>query len=179
MRSASSYRSAKKKAAKAAGVPFSQFNEHYRRSRHFAAAEIERKALGLSPAAAQKVLDVLGGDQPVTPSTAEERLQARRRLAEWAKNGGRATAMSPAVTQAELDAMNAQQPITQVQADAAAEQAKKLTPEDIDAALEKALTRWQYEAKRTDPMPLSRLFAARARQLGWAEGVEFVEAVVE
>ena len=71
--------------------------------------------------------------------------------------------------------MNANQPMTPAQEDAAVDAAKKLTPEDIDKALEASLTKWQYEQHRVDPLPLSRLFAARARQLGWAEGVEFVE----
>lgn len=168
MRSASSYRSAKKKAAREAKVPFAQFNEHYERSRHYAAAELERKALRASPEAAAEALEVMGTD----PATA---LEARRRLAEWAKNGGRETAVSPAVTQAELDAMNANQQPTLAQVAAATEAAKKLTPEDVDKALEKALTKWQHEAKRTDPMPLSKFFAARARQIGWIEGVEFME----
>ena len=43
------------------------------------------------------------------------------------------------------------------------------------AALEKALTKWQHVDKRSDPMPMSKVFAARARALGWAEGVEFQE----
>jgi len=170
MRSASSYRGAKKKAAKEAGVPFGKFNEHYQRSRHYAAAEIERAALNATPAQAQAALSVLG-EAPLGNA------EARKRLAVWAAQGGRKTAVSPAVADEELDALNAASPrsIPPEEEAAAVEAAKKITPEDVDAALEKALTNWQYTMKRVDPMPLSKLFAARARQLGWAEGVEFYE----
>lgn len=162
MRSASSYRGAKKKAARDAGVPFDQFNEHYARSRVFAANELERRALAATPAAAQRALDVLGDGDPA---------EARKALGIWARNGGRTTAVSPAVTQAELDAMNKPPELTDEQI---ADAAKKLTAADIDKALEATLTRWQAEGRR-EPLPLSPLFAARARQLGWAENVEFAE----
>lgn len=164
MRSAGSYRGAKKKAARDAGVPFGKFNEHYARSRMYAAHEMERKALVATPEAAREALAVLGSSYP-TPA------EARRRLAIWAANGGRATALSPAATQAELDAMNKPPELTDEQI---AEAAQKLTAADIDKALEATLTKWQAAGRR-EPLPLSKLFAARARQLGWAEDVEFVE----
>ena len=80
--------------------------------------------------------------------------EARKKLAQWAANGAQ-------VTDEEVADANAR--------------AKKITADDVDAALEKALTHWQHELMRTDPMALSPIFAARARSLGWAEGVEFVE----
>ncbi len=80
--------------------------------------------------------------------------EARKRLGQWAANGAK-------VSEKELADANAR--------------AKKITADDVDAALEKALTHWQHELLRTDPMALSPIFAARARALGWAEGVEFVE----
>lgn len=167
MRSSSSYRGAKKRAAREAEVPFAQFNERYARSRHFAAAQVERAALNSTPEAAQRALDVLG-DAPLSNA------EARKRLAVWASNGGRATVTSPAIDQAELDEMNKAKPLTPEETESAVEATKKLTVEDIDKALEKALSRWQ-EAGNVTPMPLSKIFAARARQLGWAEDVEFEE----
>lgn len=170
MRSVSSYRGAKKKAAREAKVSFGKFNEHFERSRHFAAAQVERAALNATPEAARKALEVLG-EKPLSNA------EARRKLATWAAQGGRVTAVSPQAADEELDALNAASPrnLSPEEEAAAVQAAKKITPEDIDAALEKALTRWQYEQKRVDPMPLSKLFAARARALGWAEGVEFYE----
>lgn len=170
MRSASSYRGAKKRAARERGVEFHKFNEHFQRSRHFAAAQMERAALNATPDAARKALEVLG-EQALSPA------EARRKLAQWAANGGRATAISPQAADEELEALNAASPrnLSPEEEQAAVQAAKKITPEDIDAALEKALTRWQHEQKRVDPMPLSKLFAARARSLGWSEGVEFYE----
>lgn len=156
MRTASSYRGAKKAAAKEAGVPFSKFNEHYQRSRAYAASELERRALNMTPGAAQKALAI------------------------WAANGGRATAVSSAATPAAIaaindqglqDALDADNPVNVEKAVAAA---KKLTAEDIDRAMEKALSAHQ-KAGHVEPLPLNPLFAARARSLHWVEGVEFVE----
>lgn len=147
MRSASSYRGAKKAAAREASVPFSKFNEHYAKSRVFAANQLMAKAINATPNAATKALAV------------------------WAANGGRATAVSPAVTERELEAMNKPEPVPPEQAVKAA---AKLTVEDVDKALEAALSKWQAD-RHEDPLPLSKLFAARARQLGWVENVEFVE----
>lgn len=170
MRSASSYRAAKKKAAREAGVPFSKFNEHFERSRHFAAAELERKALSMAPAAAQRALDIL----------AETPEDARRRLAIWARNGGRATAVTRPATPAQIAAMNdpglqdaldADKP---VDPEKAAQAATKLTIEDIDRAMEKALSAHQ-KAGHVEPLPLTKAFADRARALHWVDGVEFVE----
>jgi hypothetical protein len=168
MRSASSYRGAKKKAAREARVSFSEFNERYARSRHFAAAQLERAALNATPAQARQALDALG-EAPLSAA------EARKKLAVWAAQGGRKTAISPQASDEELEALNAKANISPDQAAAAVEAAKKITPEDIDAALEKALTRWQHVMHRVDPMPLTKLFAIRARQLGWSEGVEFYE----
>lgn len=161
MRTSSSYRGAKKRAAKEAKVPFAKFNEHYERSRHFAAAEVERAALTATPAAAQAVLAVLG-EKPLFPAG------ARKKLALWAAQGGQKVPVSPAVAEAEADAIGPPPPITEEEA------AKKVTISDIDKALENALSKWQGEG-RTEPLPLSRLFAARARQIGWVEDVEFEE----
>lgn len=170
MRSASSYRGAKKNKAREKGVKFQQYNEHYQRSRHYAAAAIERAALNSTPEQARVALDALGS----LPLSAAE---ARRKLAVWAAQGGRKTAISPQAADEELEALNAASPrnLSPEEETAAVQAAKKITPEDIDAALEKALTRWQHVEHRVDPMPLSKLFAARARALGWSEGVEFYE----
>lgn len=165
MRSASSYRGAKKKAAREAGIEFGKFNEHYKRSRMFAAHEMERKAINATPAEALAALAVIGSIN--TPA------EARRKLGLWAASGGRKTPSSPALDQSELDAMNEAaakaEPMPEEQV------AKKVTLEDIDKALEKALTAWQTNG-HVDPMELSAPFAARARQIGWVEGVEFAEA---
>lgn len=163
MRSASSYRGAKKRAAREAGVPFAVFNDQYAKARHFAAAQLERKALSSTPVEAEIALKALGNPQ----SAAE----ARRKLGIWAANGGRTTAVSPAIEQEELDAMNAAS-AAKIDEETVA---KKLTLEDIDKALEQALTNWQAGGN-AEPMELSKPFAARARQLGWVEDVEFVEA---
>jgi hypothetical protein len=56
----------------------------------------------------------------------------------------------------------------------AAAQASKLTIEDVDKAMEAALTRHQ-KAGGEAPLELSPTFAARARHLGWVENVEFKE----
>ena len=56
----------------------------------------------------------------------------------------------------------------------AVQKAKELTIEDVDNALENLLTQWHAGGNAT-PLPLSRQFAARARFLGWVEGVEFDE----
>lgn len=151
MRSASSYRGAKKKAAREANVPFAKFNEHYARSRMFAAHELERKALNASPEAARKALAI------------------------WAANGGRATAVSQPADLAAMNALSAPpEEIVPEEVAAALEAAKKITPEDIDKAMESALTRWQAD-RRDGPMPLSTILSARARALGWVEDVEFYE----
>lgn len=156
MRSAGSYRGAKKKAAREAGVPFSKFNEHYARSRVHAAVQLEQKALRATPEA------------------------ARRALAVWAANGGRATAVSPPATPAAIVAMNDQglqdhlDRNKPVDPEKAVEAAKKLTAADIDKALEATLSTWQGVGNE-GPLPLSRIFAARARALGWVEDVEFSE----
>lgn len=151
-------------------MPFAKFNEHYGRSRVFAAAELERKALHMTPAAAQQALDVLGDDAA----------EARKKLAIWAASGGRATAVSAPATPAAIAAMNDQglqdaldkdKPVDPEKAIAAA---KKLTVEDIDRAMELALSAHQ-RAGHVDPLPLNATFAARARALLWVEGVEFVE----
>lgn len=171
MRSASSYRGAKKRTAREKGVKFQQFNEHYQRSRHFAASQLERAALQATPERAREALEVLGAD----PASAAE---ARRKLAAWAANGGRVTAISPAVSDEELQGINAASPrnhIAPEQEAAAVEAAKKISAEDVDKALERALDNWHHTMRRVDPMPLSRLMAARARALGWSEGVEFYE----
>lgn len=170
MRSASTYRAAKKKAARDAGVPFAKFNEHHARARHFAQAEMERKALQMTPGAAAKALDVLG-------ETPEE---ARKRLAIWAKNGGRETPVSQPATPAAIAAMNdpglqdALDKDKPVDPEKAVEAAKKITIEDIDRAMEKALSAHQ-KAGNVGPLPLNKAFADRARALHWVEGVEFEE----
>ena len=160
MRSAGSYRGAKKRAAREAGVPFAKFNEHYARSRVHAAIKMEQQALTATPEAARKALAI------------------------WAENGGRQTAVSPPATPAALAAMNDQglqdhldkdKPIDPEKAAAAA---KKLTVADVDKALEATLSAWQ-SAGHVEPLPLSRLFSARARQLGWVENVEFTEETAD
>lgn len=158
MRTASSYRGAKKKAAREAGVPFAKFNEHYQKGRMYAAHELERKALAMTPEGARQALGI------------------------WAANGGRLTAVHQP---ADLKAMNAaavrleplgpkEHEVAEAEAVAAVEKAAKLTAADIDKALESALTNWQL-AQKQEPLPLSRVFAVRARMLGWVENVEFVE----
>lgn len=92
---------------------------------------------------------------------------ARQRLGIWARNGGRDTAVSPAIQNEQIAAMNAM-------AGGEAAIAEKIKLEDIDKAMERLLSKWQ-EDQNVDPLPLSKLFAARARQLGWVEGVEFAE----
>lgn len=149
MRSSSSYRGAKKKAAREARVPFAKFNEHYAKSRVFAANQLAAKAINASPEAARKALAI------------------------WAANGGRATAASPAASQDDLDRMNAAS-LPEPTVEQTKEAVKKVTVADVDKAMEAALSRWQAERK-DGPMPLSRLFAERARQMGWVENVEFVE----
>lgn len=149
-------------------MPFAKFNEHFARSRVFAANQFVSKAINATPEAATKALAI------------------------WAANGGRATAISPAITDSGLarmqdngpgfrpsvveddglqDHLDKDQPI---EVDKAKQAAAKLTAADVDKALEAALSGWQG-AGQEGPMPLSKLFAARARQLGWVEDVEFVE----
>lgn len=161
VRSASSYRGARKQMAKEVGLPLSKFNQAF---------DIAARAAEAAPA----------GD-------AQE--AARRKLAIWAANGGRETAISKPATDPMLQLMNAAAtrhalqttpPDAPIEAPApatvekAAEAAKKITIADVDKAMEAALTRWQADRK-PGPMPMSKVFAARARQLGWVEDVEFVE----
>lgn len=151
MRPASSYRSHRKKLAKEIGVSLPAFNKAF----DLIARQVEGEIP--SPTAADAINPASGA-------------AARESLAIWARNGGRVTAVSPAATADDLAAMNTPVPTTEQ----AVEAAKKITPEDVDKALEAALSNWQKE-RREGPLPLSRLFAARARTLGWVEGVEFVE----
>lgn len=161
MRSASSYRGARKEAAKSVGIPLAKYN---------LAFSVAARAAESAP-------------------LAEAQDAARKKLAIWAANGGRETALSPMTTDPALKRMNEAAVIHTLQttppdapvsapAEATVEQAtaaaKKLTMEDVDKALEQALSGWQGTGQE-DPMPLSKLFAARARQLLWVEGVEFVE----
>lgn len=137
-------------------MPFGKFNEHYARSRVHAANNLMSKAITATPEAARKALAI------------------------WAANGGRATAVSQPATPAALAAMNDQglqdhlDSAKPVDPEKAAEAAKKITAADVDKALEAALSGW-HSAGNEGPLPLSRLFAIRARTLGWVENVEFVE----
>lgn len=161
MRSASSYRGARKEAAKAVGIPLAKYNAAF--------AVAARAAESVPPAEAQDA--------------------ARKKLAIWAANGGRETVISQPVSNPVLKRMNDAAVVHALQTtppdapiapppDATVEQAteaaKKLTVEDVDRALEAALSGWQSTGQE-GPLPLSKLFAARARQLLWVEGVEFVE----
>lgn len=161
MRSASSYRGSRKKLAKEVGLPLAKVNMAF---------DVAARAAEAAP-----------------PGQAQE--AARRKLAIWAANGGRETAVSLAVSDPVLQRMNKaavvatlattppDAPLSQPAAttvERATEAAKKITIEDVDKALETALTNWQ-KAQHKEPLPLSKLFAARARQLGWVEDVEFVE----
>lgn len=161
MRSASSYRGARKRDAKTVGMSLPRYNQAF---------DIAARAAESAPAA-------------------EAQDAARAKLAIWAANGGRETALSPAISDERLKRMNdaamahtlattpPDAPIL-APADATVEQAtaaaKKLTVDDVDLALEAALTNW-HKAGEQGPLPMSKLFAARARQLNWAENVEFVE----
>lgn len=55
------------------------------------------------------------------------------------------------------------------------EACRKVSVADVDKAMEKALTN-HWARGGSAPLELSRPFAARARALGWLEGVEFKEA---
>lgn len=161
MRSASSYRGARKEAAKAVGMSLRRYNQAFSIAAHAA----EAAPLG------------------------EAHDAARAKLAIWAANGGRETAISPAISGAGLKRINdaavaytlattpPDAPISAL-AEATVEEAtaaaKKLTVADVDKAMETALTVWQT-AGQEGPLSLSKMFAARARQLAWVEGVEFVE----
>lgn len=161
MRSASSYRASRKKDAKAVGMSLPRYNQAF---------DIAARAAESAP-----------------PAEAQD--AARRKLAIWAANGGRETAISQPVSDPVLKRMNAaavahalqttppDAPVSappEATVEQAIEAAKKLTIADVDKALETALSNWQGEGHE-DPLPLSKLFAARARQLSWVENVEFVE----
>lgn len=161
MRSASSYRGARKEAAKSVGIPLAKYNAAF--------------------AVAARAAEAVPAD--------EAQDAARKKLALWAANGGREMVISRPVTDPVLKRMNEAAVIHALQttppdapvaapSDATVEQAteaaKKLTVEDVDKALEAALSGWQA-ADHAEPLPLSKLFAARARQLLWVEGVEFAE----
>lgn len=161
MRSASSYRAARKKGAKEVGMSLPRYNQVF---------DIAARAAESAP-----------------PAEAQD--AARKKLAIWAANGGRETALSPAISDERLKRMNDAAVIDTLQTtppdaplsapvEATVEQAttaaKKLTIEDVDLALEAALTNW-HKAGEQGPLPMSKLFAARARQLNWVEDVEFVE----
>lgn len=160
MRSSSSYRGARKAMAKEVGLSLPRFNQAF---------DIAARAAEAAP-----------------PADAQE--AARKRLAIWAGNGGRETPLSEPITDPALQLLNAAStrhalqttppdaPIEpgEVTVDAATEAAKKITVADVDKAMEAALSRWQEE-RRPGPLPLSKVFAARARQLGWVEHSEFVE----
>jgi hypothetical protein len=159
MRSASSYRAFRKKMAKEAGITLPQLNRAY---------------------------DVAARAAEAAPGGSEEDA-ARKKLAIWAANGGRETAISAPATDEALKRMNEASKATNLEAEAqeeaisapateaAIDAAKKITVDDVDKALEQALTRHQA-AGNVNPLPLNSMFAARARSLGWVENVEFVEA---
>jgi hypothetical protein len=161
VRSASSYRGARKQMAKEVGLPLSKFNQ---------------------------VFDVAARAAEAAPR-GDEQAAARKKLAIWAANGGRETALTPPISDPALERMNAAtvehalkttppevpiEPIAPATVEAAVEATKKLTVEDVDKAMEKVLTAWQG-AGHEGPIPLNPMFAARARGLGWVEKVEFVE----
>lgn len=161
MRSASSYRGVRKQAAKEVGMSLGRYNQAF---------DIAARAAESAP-------------------LAEAQDAARKKLALWAANGGRETALSPAISDERLKRMNEaamahtlkttppDAPISappEATVEQATEAAKKLTVADVDKALEAALSGWQT-AGQEGPMPLSTMFAARARQLLWVEGVEFLE----
>lgn len=161
MRSGSSYRAGRKKIAKEVGLPLAKVNMAF---------DVAARAAEAAPA---------GMGQEA----------ARRKLAIWASNGGRETAVSPAVSDPVLKRMNqaavhATLAVTPPDAPIAApapatveravDAAKKITIEDVDKAMEAALDSWQ-KGGHQEPLPLTKLFAARARQKGWVENVEFVE----
>lgn len=54
-------------------------------------------------------------------------------------------------------------------------EAKKITVQDVDEAMERALTKHQASGA-SYPLPLNRAFSIRARLMGWIENVEFMEA---
>jgi hypothetical protein len=159
MRSASSYRAFRKKMAKEAGIPLQTLNRAY---------DVAARAAEAAP-------------EP------EAEDAARKKLAIWAANGGRETAISPPISDMALKRMNegvlaadlaAADAGEEVPAPPTAEQvadaAKKLTVDDVDKALEKTLTDWQSTG-HVEPLQLGTIFAARARQIGWVEDVEFIE----
>lgn len=161
MRSASSYRGARKEAAKSVGIPLAKYN---------AAFAVAARAAESAP-------------------QGEAQDAARKKLALWAASGGRETVISRSTTDPVLKRMNDAAVVHTLKttppdapiaapAEATVEQAtaaaKKLTVEDVDKALETALSVWQTGGQE-GPLPLSKLFAARARQLLWVEGVEFEE----
>lgn len=145
MRSASSYRSARKQAAKEIGVALRTYN---------------------------KAFDI-AARQAENPTSARQ--QATEKLAIWARNGGRETAVSPPD---DLAVMNRGEPLGpkehEISEQQAEEAAKKITTEDVDKAMESALSKWQAD-RNEGPMPLTKIFAARARALGWVEDAEFYE----
>ena len=145
MRPASSYRAGRRKQAKELGVSLPAFNKAFDLIARQVEGEIPH------PTAADAINPASGA-------------AARESLAIWARNGGRDTAVSPAASADDLGAMNQK----------AVDAAKKITADDVDRALEATLSRWQADG-REGPLPLSKLFAARARTLGWVEDVEFVE----
>lgn len=146
MRSASSYRGARKEAAKSVGIPLAKYN---------AAFAVAARAAESVPAP-------------------EAQDAARKKLALWAANGGRETAISAPMPAEALDRLNQSHRNAPDVGPVAEPTVPRITVEDVDKALEAALSGWQSTGQE-GPLPLSKLFAARARQLLWVEGVEFEE----
>lgn len=147
MRSASSYRGARKAIAREVGLPLASINKAF---------NIAARAAEAAPAGT-------------------EAEAARKKLAIWAANGGRETAISPPSDLVSLNALSLKPaPAPEATVEQATKAAAKLTAADVDRAMEAALSKHQASGAR-EPLVLSRLFAARARLLGWVEDVEFVE----
>jgi hypothetical protein len=148
VRSASSYRGARKQMAKEVGLPLSKFNQ---------------------------VFDVAARAAEAAPR-GDEQAAARKKLAIWAANGGRETALTPPISDPALERMNAATVEHALKTTPPEVPIEPIAPATVEAAVEatKKLTAWQ-SAGHEGPIPLNPMFAARARGLGWVEKVEFVE----
>jgi len=134
---------------------------------------------GGSYRAARKRAAKRAGVDLATANNARQKAAARELLGRWAAAGGAPSVIHKPIEDGVLATLNGKSSVigntvVDPAAAVAVKAARDLTMEDVDKALENLLSQWQAGGN-AGPLPLSRQFCARARQLLWVEGVEFAE----
>ncbi len=127
---------------------------------------------GGSYRAARKRAAKRAGVDLATANNARQKAAARELLGRWAAAGGAPSVIHKPIEDGVLATLNGKSSV--IGNTVVVKAARDLTMEDVDKALENLLSQWQAGGN-AGPLPLSRQFCARARQLLWVEGVEFAE----